>query len=159
VTAQVPTPIPTGDSYDALIKKANGLAESGNCTKAIELYQKAFELKSSAEALTGQAYCHIDAKQFSSAFSKFRTALVISPRYEPALRGVAEGYLQQGLKERAIEAYKAYLDAYPDSAVAKKQLDRLGGGAPAPAPAPAPPADNPAPPPAAPDPGAGAGSG
>ena len=133
-----------GGSYDALLTSANKIADT-NCGKAMELYQKALEQKpNGVEALTGMGFCYIDAKQFSSAHSKFRTALMVSPKYEPALRGIAEGYLQQGLKDRAIEAYKAYLDVYPDNALAKKQLERLGGST-APAPAPAPSAPPPAP--------------
>ena len=166
-----PVPVPPtggGEGYDALIKKANALAESANCAKAIELYQKALEQKpSSVEALTGQGFCHIDAKQFSSAFSKFRAALMISPRYEPALWGIAQAYQQQGRKQDAIDSYKAYLDVYPGSQKAQKQLDRLGAGAadpgtgsgsavaptptPTPTPAPAPPTPDP--------PSAGSGSG
>jgi predicted Zn finger-like uncharacterized protein len=156
----------TGNTYDQLLSAANKFAET-SCAKATELYNKALEQKpNGVEALTGLGYCYVDAKQFSSAFSKFRTALVVSPKYEPALRGIAEGYLQQGLKDRAIEAYKAYLDVYPDSSIAKKQLDRLGSGsaqspapaAPAAPPAPAPPAPSgdsappPSPPPPAPGP-------
>jgi tetratricopeptide (TPR) repeat protein len=135
----------------------------------MELYAKALEQKpNGVEALTGLGYCHIDAKQFSSAFSNFRAALAVSPRYEAALRGVAETYQQMGRKEQAIEAYKAYLEAYPNSAAARRQLERLGGdtGAPAPAPPPpdsgsAPPAPAPAAPPPPPpsEPGAGSGSG
>jgi tetratricopeptide (TPR) repeat protein len=134
-----------GGSYDALLGSANKIADT-NCSRAMELYQKALEQKpNGVEALTGMGYCYIDAKQFSSAHSKFRTALMVSPKYEPALRGIAEGYLQQGLKDRAIEAYKAYLDVYPDNAAAKKQLERLGGStapAPSPPPASAPPASD-----------------
>jgi len=114
-------------------------------------------------------YCHIDAKQFQSAFSKFRAALAVSSRYEPALRGVAETYQQQGRKEQAIEAYRAYLEVYPDSVAAKKQLERLGGdtasppqpgsGAPPPAPDPAPPAPAPTTPTTVEPSGAGSGSG
>ena len=140
----------------------------------MDLYAKALELKpNGVEALVGLGYCQIDAKQFSSAFSKFRAALVVSPRYEPALRGIAETYQQQGRKEQAIEAYRRYLEVYPDSVAAKKQLERLGadtqapsappgpsgsGAAPAPAPAPAPP-PSPPPAPASDTPGAGSGSG
>ena len=53
----------------------------------------------------------------------------MSPRYEPALYGVAESYQQQGRKDDAIAAFKRYLDAYPGAAKAQRQLDRLGGGA------------------------------
>ena len=163
-----------GDSYDRLLARANAIADT-NCGKAMELYARALEQKpNGVEALAGMGYCHIDAKQFASAFSKFRAALAVSPRYEPALRGIAEAYQQQGLKDRAIEAYKAYLEIYPDSVAARKQLERLGGDtSPPPAPPrepagsaappaapPSPPASPPSPPPASPDPaGAGSGSG
>jgi predicted Zn finger-like uncharacterized protein len=161
-----------GDSYDRLLQRANKLAET-SCGPAIELFGRALALKpNGVEALTGMGYCHIDAKEYSSAFSKFRTALAISPRYEGALRGIAEAYQQQGRKEQAIEAYLRYLEHYPDSVPAKRQLERLGG---APTPpssgtgsqpppsggsgsAAAPPTPPPPPPPASPDP-AGAGTG
>jgi tetratricopeptide (TPR) repeat protein len=94
-------------------------------------YQKALELKpNGVGALAGRGYCYIDAKQFSSAFSSFRAALAVSPKYEPALWGMAEAYQQQGLKDKAIEAYMKYLEVYPSSAKAKKQIERLGGTVP-----------------------------
>ncbi len=121
--------VTTGGSYDQLLARANTLAES-NCTKAIDLFAKALEQKpNGVEALTGMGYCHIDAKQFASAFSKFRAALAVSSRYEPALWGIAEAYMQQGRKEQALEAVKAYLDVYPGTLKGTKALDRLGGGA------------------------------
>jgi predicted Zn finger-like uncharacterized protein len=148
-----------GGDYDSLLAKANKQAES-NCTKAMELYMKALEQRpNGVEALTGMGYCHLDAKQFSSAFSKFRAALAVSARFEPALGGVAETYQRQGNKEAAIEAWRKYLDAYPTSAKAKKQLEILGAsGEPKEAPKEQPkeqPTEPPkeAPPPPAPAPG------
>ncbi|MDX2091147.1 MAG: zinc-ribbon domain-containing protein [Kofleriaceae bacterium] len=177
-----------GDSYDKLLAKANTLAER-NCSQALELFAKALEQKpNGVEALTGMGYCHVDAKQFSAAYSKFRAALAISSRYEPALWGIAETYLQQGRKENAIEAVKAYIDVHGEAPKAKKALERLGpaggsggnagggsgtggsttppdngGGGGSAAPAPPPPAPAPAPTPTptptpAPE-GAGSGSG
>jgi predicted Zn finger-like uncharacterized protein len=123
-----------GNDYDSVLAKANKLAET-SCAKAMDLYSKALEQKpNGVEALTGMGYCHLDAKQFSSAFSKFRAALFVSSRYEPALGGVAETYQRQGNKEAAIEAWRKYLELYPASAKAKKQLEILGAspdGAPA----------------------------
>jgi len=111
----------------------------------MELYGKALEQKpTGVEALTGMGYCYLDAKQFASAFSKFRAALAVSSRYEPALGGVAETYQRQGNKEQAIEAWHRYLDVIPGSPKAKKQLEILGdtGGdkPPTPTPTPTPPA-------------------
>jgi tetratricopeptide (TPR) repeat protein len=134
-------PVEAND-YDSLLAKANKLAET-NCSKALDLFGKALEQKpTGVEALTGMGYCYLDAKQFASAFSKFRAALAVSSRYEPALGGVAETYQRQGNKEQAIQAWHRYLDSYPDSPKAKKQLEILGdtgGDKPAP-PTPAPPA-------------------
>lgn len=142
-----------GESYDRLLARANQLAET-SCEKAMELYAKALEQKASGvEALTGMGYCHIDTKQFASAHSKFRAALAVSPRYEPALHGVAEAYQQQGRKDDAIKAYRAYLEIHPNSAAAKRQLERLGAGTAAPPPPPpSQPASDPEPSPPAPDP-------
>jgi len=168
-----PGPVPEaggaggGESFDRLLKRADALAET-SCPKAIELYTKALQQKpQSVEALTGMGYCYIDAKLFKNAHSEFRAALMVSSKYEPALLGIADAYRQQGLRDQAIEAYKACLDAHPNSVAAKKQLEQLGATsasppapssgtnstAPPPAPAPAPPS------PTAPEPsGAGSGS-
>jgi predicted Zn finger-like uncharacterized protein len=151
-SAKTQTPTPPsgggGGDYDSLVAKANKMAES-NCSKAMELYQKALDQKSQGvEALTGMGYCHLDAKQFASAFSNFRSALVVSPKYEPALGGIAETYQRQGNKEAAIEAWKRYLDVYPNSPKAKKQLELLGGGGGEVPPPPSPPQPVPTPAPA-----------
>ena len=116
-----------GDSYERILAKANAAAEN-SCAQAMPLYEKALDLKpNSVEALTGVGYCHLDAKQFSQAYSKFRAALGISSRYERALWGVAEMYQQQGRNEQAIEAYRRYLEVYPNNQAAKKQIERMGG--------------------------------
>jgi len=120
------SPPPARTDYDSLLAQANKQAET-NCSKAVDLYMRALEQRpNGVEALSGMGYCHLDAKQFSSAFSKFRAALAVSPRFEPALGGVAETYQRQGNKEAAIEAWRKYLDTYPNSAKAKKQLEILG---------------------------------
>jgi predicted Zn finger-like uncharacterized protein len=117
---------PVANDYDGLVKRANALAEA-NCGKANELYGKALEIKpNGVEALTGQGYCALDAKNFATAHRKFSTALATSSRYEPALAGIAETYATQGLKAEAITAWRKYLDAYPGSAKALKALERLG---------------------------------
>ena len=121
-----------GNDYDSVLARANKLAET-SCAKAMDLFSKALEQKpNGVEALTGMGYCHLDSKQFSSAFSKFRAALAVSPRFEPALGGIAETYQRQGNKEAAVEAWKRYLEVFPASPKARKQLELLGvteGGA------------------------------
>jgi Flp pilus assembly protein TadD len=121
--------VATGADYDGLVAKADKLAVT-SCAKAIELYGKALEQKpTGVEALSGIGYCYLDAKQFASANSKFRSALAVSPRFEPALAGIAEMYQQQGNKEQAIEAWQHYLESNPGSQKAQKQLQILGAGA------------------------------
>ena len=118
---------PRGDDYDTLLAKADQLAEV-NCAQAMPYYDKALSIKpNGVAALTGRGYCYLDKKEFSSALSSFRAALAVSRRYEPALWGIAEMYQQQGLKDKAIDAYKAYLEAFPGTAKAIKQIERLGG--------------------------------
>jgi len=130
--------------YDSLVAKADKLAVS-NCASAMTTYSKALEQKpTGVEALTGMGYCYLNGKQFASAFSKFRSALAVSQRFEPALAGVAETYQQQGNREQAVEAWQKYLEAYPGSAKATKQLQILGAGSPPPPP---PPQPTPQPPP------------
>jgi tetratricopeptide (TPR) repeat protein len=155
-----PAPPPTADGggYDALITKANKLAET-NCARAIEMFQKALDLKpNGVDALVGMGYCHLDAKQFASAFSNFRSALVVSPRFEPALGGIAETYQRQGNKDMAIESWRKYLEVFPNAAKAKKQLEILGATVDAPSP-PSPPTPTPTPAPTPTPEGSGGGSG
>jgi hypothetical protein len=117
-----------GDTYDSYLRRANAVADT-NCTKANELYGKALEIKpSGVEALTGQGYCALEAKNFATAHRKFSTALVTAPRYEPALAGIATAYTLQSRKDLAIVAWKHYLEAYPNAPKALKALDRLGAG-------------------------------
>jgi predicted Zn finger-like uncharacterized protein len=129
-----------GGDYDTLVAKADKLAVS-NCSSAMTVYGKALEQKpTGVEALTGMGYCYLNSKQFASAFSKFRSALAVSQRFEPALAGVAETYQQQGNRDQAVEAWQHYLEQYPGSAKATKQLQILGAGAtPTPPPTPTPP--------------------
>ncbi len=112
--------------YDGYVKRADAIADS-NCAKANDLYAKALEIKpNGVEALTGQGYCALEAKNFATAHRKFSTALATAPRYEPALAGIAETYTLQSRKEDAISAWRRYLDAFPGSAKAQKAIDRLG---------------------------------
>jgi tetratricopeptide (TPR) repeat protein len=121
-TGPGPTPVAAGGSYDALLKRADGLAER-DCAAAMALYQKALEQKpNGVEALTGMGYCHIDQKQFSSAFGKFRAALAVSSRYDPALWGIGEGL--PGLDEsRSCQAHGWGLRLYDGATPSRQSAD------------------------------------
>ncbi len=128
---------PSGvDSYDRLLERADRLAEGGNCSKAIVMYNKALDANpSGVGGLTGLGYCYLDGRKYASAHAKFRAALGISSRYQDALWGVAEAYDRQSLKPQAIAAYRRFIDKHPRSKraeAAKRHIGRLGGGAPEP---------------------------
>jgi tetratricopeptide (TPR) repeat protein len=122
-----------GGGYDALLARANKLAEVGKCSQAMDSYRKALDVNpGGVGALVGIGYCHLDAREFASAHAKFRAALGISPSNHEALIGIAEAYRYQGLKDEAIEAYRKYLSMHPAGKMAKlaeKQLDLLGASA------------------------------
>jgi tetratricopeptide (TPR) repeat protein len=119
------------DSYDRLLERADRLAEGGNCSAAKPIYERALDANpSGVGALTGLGYCHIDGREFASAHAKFRAALGVSPRYQPALWGMAEMYQRQGLTDQAIEGYRRFLREHPHSRradQARRQIERLGG--------------------------------
>lgn len=139
------------DSFEKLVERANKLAADGACRKAIPIYDAALEkVPNGVNALVGLGFCYIETKQFASAHSKFRTALSVHPRHERAMWGQAQLYQEQDNRPRAIEAYREYLEAFPNSAAAKRQLERLGastddGSAATPPPAPEPKDPAPAP--------------
>jgi tetratricopeptide (TPR) repeat protein len=121
-----------GDSsYEGLLKRADKLAEGGNCRAASTIYERALDKNpAGVAALTGLGYCHLDGKDYGRAFAKFRAALGVSPRYQAALWGMAETYQQQGDTANAIETYKRFLREYPASpraSAARRQIERLGG--------------------------------
>jgi len=122
---------PLDDDYDALLARADKAAETGNCSQAVKTYEKALNANpSGVAALTGLGFCHLDFKNYSSAQARFRAALGISPRYQDALWGVAEGYQQQGLNDQAIKGYRKFIEEHPASRradMAKRQIERLGG--------------------------------
>ncbi len=125
---------PADDSPGGTLKRANKLAENGNCDQAMPLYRKVLDDEpSSVEALTGLGFCHLDRKEYASAHTRFRAALGISSRYQDAMWGIAEMYQRQGNAEEAIAKYQAFIDAYPSTrraAAARRQIEKLRGAQP-----------------------------
>ncbi len=114
------------DSFDAVLARAEKLAEDGNCGGAMPLYRKVLDMHpASVEALTGLGYCHLDRREFASAHARFRAALGISSRYQPAMWGIAEAYQRQGLKPQALERFEAFLSEHPSSPRASAARTRI----------------------------------
>jgi len=128
-----PTPPkpPAEETTGSILKRANKLAENGNCDGAMPLYRKVLdETPSSVEALTGLGFCHLDRKEYASAHTRFRAALGISSHYQDAMWGIAELYQRQGNKEEAIAKYQEFVEAFPSSkraTAARRQIDKLRG--------------------------------
>lgn len=126
-------PAKTGSdqSFAALVRKAEELAEAEDCKAAIPVYEKAIKQNTrSATAMTGLGYCYLDGGRYASAHTEFKRALAVAPAHIDALLGVAEAYTQQGLKPEAIEAYRKVLSARPTghhAKIARRQIQRLGG--------------------------------
>jgi predicted Zn finger-like uncharacterized protein len=130
VPAPTPTPTPPKpETYEQLVDRADSMAENGRCAQASTLYRQALEKNSQGiGAMTGLAYCHLDAGRSGDALSMFQKALSVSPRYQPAMWGVAETLERQGNKEKAVEAYEAFVRAHPDSRrseIARRNIERF----------------------------------
>jgi predicted Zn finger-like uncharacterized protein len=137
----------TAGAYDGLVAKGNKQAENGDCAGAVKSFERALDARpGGVEALTGLGYCYLDRRQYSQALSNFRAALGISSRYSEALIGIAEAYRYQNMPDQAAIYYRRYLEASPTgskAAMAKRQLDALGGSAAKPPETPAPTAPPP----------------
>jgi predicted Zn finger-like uncharacterized protein len=119
----------SGDSFDVILDRAGKLAENGNCAAAMPLFRKVLDMHpASVEALTGLGDCHLERREFASAHARFRAALGISSRYQPAMWGIAEAYQQQGLKQQALERFQAFVAEHPTharAAAARARIDAL----------------------------------
>ncbi len=122
---------PAEETTGSILKRANKLAENGNCDGAMPLFRKVLDDNpSSVEALTGLGFCHLDRKEYASAHTRFRAALGISSHYQDAMWGIAELYQRQGNKEEAIAKYQEFVEAFPTTrraTAARRQIDKLRG--------------------------------
>lgn len=90
--------------------------EAGNLKKAVFFYDKALEIRpefSRAAAFLGQIY--EKEKKYDQALKIYEAASRSSDG-SSLYRPIAEIYLQKDQKEKAVEAFEAYLESYPSSA-------------------------------------------
>lgn len=139
---------PAGASYEVLVKQGNALAEKGRTMQALKIFERALKQNpSGVEAMTGLGFCHLDQSRFAAATALFKKALTIQATSGEALIGMAEANRMQGNLSKALDYYRAYLQALPTGAranLAKRniaELERKVGSPPTPTPTPTPTPD------------------
>jgi len=58
---------------------------------------------------------YLRRKKFNAALSRFQEALKTDPYYAPAYRGLGKVYEKMGLWQKALDAYRKYLDELPSA--------------------------------------------
>jgi tetratricopeptide (TPR) repeat protein len=63
---------------------------------------------------------YLRTKKFSAALSRFQEAVKTDPHYAPAYQGMGMVYDRIGLAQKALEAYRRYLDELPSAEEARE---------------------------------------
>jgi tetratricopeptide (TPR) repeat protein len=66
---------------------------------------------------------YLRKNKLEAALSRFQEALKANPHYPPAYLGLGKVYERMGLKPKALEAYKHYLDELPSAKDAAEAKD------------------------------------
>jgi tetratricopeptide (TPR) repeat protein len=66
---------------------------------------------------------YLRKKKYNGALSRFHEAIQEDSSYAPAYLGLGKAYENIGLKQKALEAYKKYLDALPSEKAALEAKD------------------------------------
>ncbi len=69
----------------------------------------------------GKFYLH--KGKLAAALSRFQEAARINPHYAPAYLGLGKVYEKMGLKQKALDSYREYLDELPSSKEAEQAKD------------------------------------
>jgi predicted Zn finger-like uncharacterized protein len=122
-----------GGSYDDLVARADKKAKAKDCREAMELYERALdENPSGVSALMGMADCHVERKEFASAYGKLQAVLGVSPSHAEAMWRMAEAYRKQGgMNAQAVSWYRKYLEEHPSgprASKARQRIDELDSG-------------------------------
>ena len=126
-TASPPIPvkaIPNGRG--SLLLRAGKLLANGSSAAALELYGRVIsEDPQNAQALAGRGLCYLDLEQYPPAEASFLAALRREPWQPDALLGLAETYRVQGKSAEASDAYRKYLERYPETSNAEVARNAL----------------------------------
>jgi predicted Zn finger-like uncharacterized protein len=122
-----------GGSYDDLVARADKRAKARDCREAMELYERALDDNpSGVSALLGMAECHVERKEFASAYGKLQAVLGVSPSHAEAMWRMAEAYRKQGgMNAQAVSWYRKYVEEHPSgprASKARQRIDELGAG-------------------------------
>jgi tetratricopeptide (TPR) repeat protein len=63
---------------------------------------------------------YLRTKKLSAALSRFQEAVNTDPHYAPAYEGMGKAYDRMGLRQKALEAYRKYLDELPSARDARE---------------------------------------
>jgi len=63
---------------------------------------------------------YLRRKKFKAALSRFQEALKTDPHYAPAYRELGKAYEGMGLWQKALDAYRKYLDELPSARDARE---------------------------------------
>ena len=66
---------------------------------------------------------YLRKKKYNAALSRFREAAATDPHFAPAYLGLGRAYDKVGLKRKALDAYRHYLDALPSQKQADEAKD------------------------------------
>jgi tetratricopeptide (TPR) repeat protein len=66
---------------------------------------------------------YLRRKKYRAALSRYKEAVKVDPYYAPGYLGLGKVYDKIGLKEKALESYRKYLDMLPSSKQAEEAKD------------------------------------
>lgn len=114
-TSQLPPKLKTATDY---FETGNFYYDTGNCSMAIDYYNKAIKLNSKyAKAYNNRAYTYMMLNDYKSALPDLDTAIKLRPTYVNALmnRGDIYNYYFMQDKEKAIADYDKVIEQGPEA--------------------------------------------
>jgi tetratricopeptide (TPR) repeat protein len=119
-------PLPTGKSFDSLMRLARKTAKS-NKSRGLMLYKQALGMKPmNPGALVNVGKLQMKLGQASAAITTLEKCRKVMPRYTPCMYWLGRTHERAGRKSAAKKVYESYLDVNPDGSQASDVRARLG---------------------------------